>query len=75
MRLKKERKDDYDLKKKIVMMMNKQVEQFITKRGKKGSVRVLMEKVLYDNGISRPTFHGGDFSGVTINASPSLNSI
>ena len=25
-----------------------------------------MEKELYDNGITRPTYHGGDFSGVTI---------
>ena len=63
---KKKRKEDIALKRKIFMKYKKKLDDYKKKRGKKGTVRLELEKKLMEYGIKRPPYHGGDFTGVTI---------
>ena len=67
--LKKKKKtieDDLKLKKKIYVVIKKQMDDYRAARGKKGDVRIQLERKLLQFGISRPPYHGGDFTGVKI---------
>ena len=54
------------LKKQFFQKKKKKIDEFQRERGKKGEVRVKMEKVLKSYGIHRPVYHGGDLTGVKV---------
>ena len=67
--LKREKKvveDDLNLKKKMYATVKKKLEVTKKQRGKKGDTRIQLEMKLLKYGISRPPYHGGDFTGVKI---------
>jgi hypothetical protein len=63
---KKELTEDYTLKKQVYQLGKQELESFRTKRGKKGEVRIRLERKMNEYGIRRPTYHGGDLSGVKV---------
>ena len=68
-RLEKEKKivdDELRLKKKVYQTAKAELDHYKQKRGKKGDIRIELEKVLHKHGIRRPTYHGGDLTGVKI---------
>jgi hypothetical protein len=54
------------LKRQVYYISKKKVDELISARGKKGSIRLMMEDVMKKNGIKRPHYHGGDLTGKTI---------
>ena len=54
------------LKKRLCAELKKELNGYVTKRGKKGSVRIQLEKTLVKYGVSRPAYHGGDLTGVKV---------
>lgn len=54
------------IKRQVYTTLKSELDTFRTNRGKKGEVRILLENKLNDYGIHRPTYHGGDLTGVKI---------
>jgi hypothetical protein len=54
------------LKTQLYKAAKAELDGYRKKRGKKGLVRIRIEKALTAYGISRPPFHGGDLTGVKI---------
>ena len=63
---KKKIKEDLKMEKQIHSKYKKKLDGYKKKRGKKGLVRVELEKKLMEYNIKRPPYHGGDFTGVTV---------
>jgi hypothetical protein len=67
--LKKEKSnlnEDVKLKRKIHNSMKVRLEEYRKKRGKKGEIRKKLELKLREYGIDRPSYHGGDLTGVKV---------
>ena len=54
------------LKRGICRTLNADLKEFKLKRGKKGTVRKTLEKALRSHGVDRPSYHGGELTGVKI---------
>ena len=54
------------LKKQVYMAAKTDLDKYRANRGKKGEVRINLENKLHEYGIRRPTYHGGDLTGVKI---------
>ena len=54
------------LKRQVYMTVKAELDKYRAKRGKKGEVRIKLESKLHEYGIRRPTYHGGDLTGVKI---------
>ena len=65
-RQKKRLTEELSLKKQVYQVAKVELETLRTKRGKKGEVRIKLERKLNEYGIRRPTYHGGDLTGVKI---------
>jgi hypothetical protein len=67
--LKKEKSnlnEDVKLKKKIYNNMKVRLEEYRKKRGKNGEIRKKLELKLREYGIDRPSYHGGNLTGVKV---------
>ena len=58
--------DDLDNAKKEYNTQKKELDKYSSTRGKKGQVRQKLEKILRNNGIHRPSYHGGDLTGTKV---------
>ena len=63
---KKDKEEDICLRRQIHNEMKKKLDKRVEQRGKKGTVRKQMETVLRKNGVDRPTYHGGELTGVKV---------
>ena len=59
---------DFDIrvKKMALAKQKKEIVKYQVGRGKKGEIRKKMELKLQEYGIDRPTYHGGDLTGVKV---------
>ena len=59
---------DFDIrvKKMTLAKQKKEIVKYQVGRGKKGEIRKKMELKLQEYGIDRPTYHGGDLTGVKV---------
>ena len=62
----KRRKAVIKLKRECLNKEAKELASLRKKRGKKGEIRIELEKVLKKHGIERPPYHGGDLTGVKV---------
>ena len=53
-------------KKQVVSQVKAKLDRYKAERGKKGEVRIQIERKLREYGIVRPTYHGGDLNGVKV---------
>jgi hypothetical protein len=58
--------EDVKLKRRIYNEMKNKLDEYRKKRGKKGEVRKSLELKLREYGIDRPSYHGGDLTGVKV---------
>mmetsp|Transcript_28857 Transcript_28857/g.33537 ORF Transcript_28857/g.33537 Transcript_28857/m.33537 type:complete len:286 (+) Transcript_28857:991-1848(+) len=56
----------FQVKKIVYEVAKKELDEYKKKRGKKGEIRVKLETILAQYGISRPEYHGGDLTGVKV---------
>ena len=54
------------LKKQVLNTHKQQLDGFKKERGKKGEIRLQLEKKLKKFGIDRPSNHGGNLTGVKV---------